>query len=96
MREKLDKLSQLMYQDNQHLNDVLQQLFPNISVEEENNHLMALTKVYHNYKREYAKPLSIILEEESMSKFFADSVFMIRFSYFCAGLCSTEGIVHLL
>ena len=48
---------------------VLQKMFPSSSESEKVGNVKALTKAYHNYKREYVKHLSFTPEGENLSRF---------------------------
>ena len=49
--------------------DVLQQMFPDLSADEESKSVDSLTRIYHNYKREYVKHLSFNPRTENLSKY---------------------------
>ena len=49
--------------------DVLQQMFPDLSADEESKSVDSLTRIYHNYKREYVKHLSFNPGTENLSKY---------------------------
>ena len=46
----------------------VQQMFPNLSVDEESESVHSLTMIYHNYKRKYVKHLSFNPKLENHSK----------------------------
>ena len=48
---------------------ILQLIFPNLSADEESKSVDSLTRIYHNYKREYVKHLSFNPGTENLSKY---------------------------
>ena len=47
----------------------VQQMFPNLSADEESESVDSLTMIYHNYKRKYVKNLSFNPKLENLSKY---------------------------
>ena len=54
---------------NQRMDAVLQQMFPNSLVDEEDQDVTSLTETYHKYKREYVQQLLFDPEDETLSKY---------------------------
>ena len=60
--------------------DVLQQMFPDLSADEESKSVDSLTRIYHNYKREYVKHLSFNPGTENLSKYILMTLLGFLFS----------------
>ena len=60
--------------------EVLQQLFPNLSADEESKSVDSLTRIYHKYKREYVKHLSFNPSMEDLSKYILMTLLVYLFS----------------
>ena len=54
--------------DNKRFLDVFQQMFPNISADENTDDVKLLTKAYHKYKEEYVKHIYFNPEGARLSK----------------------------
>ena len=72
-------------------------LFPSPSTNEQHEHMLVLTKAYHNYKSKYVRHLSFNPKGEYLGKAISkiNSFQVIGFSHH-SGACSAEGSVHLL
>ena len=59
---------------------ILQLIFPNLSADEESKSVDSLTRIYHNYKREYVKHLSFNPGTENLSKYISMTLLGYLFS----------------
>ena len=59
---------------------ILQQMFPNLSADEESESVDSLTRIYQNYKREYVKRLSFNPGMENLSKYILVTLLVHLFS----------------
>ena len=79
-----------------HLDVVLQQMFPDSSAKETDDEMETLTSAYHRYKREYVKHVSFNpWGEENLGKYLFDDDFAIVVSH-RSGSCPLGICVHLL
>ena len=61
--------------NNDHINAVLQQMFPD-SLEDDNvDHVRTLTETYHRYKRKYVQQLSLDPRAKNLCKYTFGGVF---------------------
>ena len=68
-------------QGKQRLDAVVQELFSGSSAIDGVYDVMALTKAYHKYKREYVKQLVFTPDEENLSKFMYKCLILTKYSF---------------
>ena len=76
--------------------DALQQMFPDLSADEESKSVDSLTRIYHNYKREYVKHLSFNPGTENLSKYILMTLLGYLFFSHHNGTLSPGSSLHLL
>ena len=71
-------------------------MFPNLSADEESKSVDSLTRIYHNYKREYVKHLSFNPGTENLSKYILMTLLGYLFFSHHNGTLSPGSSLHLL